>query len=101
MAALGQRPAVDGGSGARCRRTCMVDVMNQCLGDLGNGECAIAGIHVRSVRLVDPHKFRLLRHDDCLLNDERPRARPSPSSTPTRSSTTSPATTCVHPTVSP
>ncbi|PWZ43772.1 hypothetical protein Zm00014a_005656 [Zea mays] len=54
-----------------------VDVMNQCLGDPGGGDCAIAGIHVRcgwfsSVNLVDPLKFRRLRHDDCLLNDGRP-----------------------------
>ncbi|RLN07481.1 TPD1 precursor [Panicum miliaceum] len=86
----------------------MVDVMNRCMGDLGNGECAIAGIHVRCgwfslVRLVDPHKFRLLWHDDCLLNDGQPllmAARPSPSSTPTHSSMTSRVATCVHPTVS-
>jgi hypothetical protein len=44
-------------------------------------ECATAGIHLRcgffsSVSLVDPLKFRRLRHDDCLLdcllNDGRP-----------------------------
>jgi len=54
-----------------------VDVINQCLGDLDGGDCAIAGIHVRcgwfsSVSLVDPRKFRRLGHDDCLLNDGRP-----------------------------
>jgi hypothetical protein len=49
-----------------------VEVTNQCLGD-----CVIAGIHVRcgwfsSVELVDPAKFRRLRHNDCLVNDGRP-----------------------------
>uniref|UniRef100_A0A452Y508 Uncharacterized protein n=1 Tax=Aegilops tauschii subsp. strangulata TaxID=200361 RepID=A0A452Y508_AEGTS len=52
-----------------------VDVMNRCSG--GNGDCAIAGIHVRcgwfsSVSLVDPRKFRRLARDDCLLNDGQP-----------------------------
>ncbi|TVU50349.1 hypothetical protein EJB05_01718, partial [Eragrostis curvula] len=50
-----------------------VEVTNRCLDD----DCAIAGIHVRcgwfsSVALVDPRKFRRLRHNDCLLNDGRP-----------------------------
>ncbi|XP_037406158.1 TPD1 protein homolog 1A-like [Triticum dicoccoides] len=52
-----------------------VDVMNRCSG--GDGDCAIAGIHVRcgwfsSVSLVDPRKFRRLARDDCLLNDGQP-----------------------------
>ncbi|KAL6851893.1 hypothetical protein ACP4OV_020078 [Aristida adscensionis] len=52
-----------------------VDVMNRCASE--DGECAIAGIHVRcgwfsSVSLVDPTKFRRVRHNDCLLNDGRP-----------------------------
>ncbi|KAL6623201.1 hypothetical protein ACP70R_033080 [Stipagrostis hirtigluma subsp. patula] len=52
-----------------------VDVVNRCASD--DGACAIAGIHVRcgwfsSVSLVDPRKFRRVRHNDCLLNDGRP-----------------------------
>ncbi|KAK3139764.1 hypothetical protein QOZ80_5AG0389730 [Eleusine coracana subsp. coracana] len=50
-----------------------VDVINQCIGD----GCAIAGIHVRcgwfsSVVLVDPSKFRRVRHNDCLINGGKP-----------------------------
>jgi hypothetical protein len=52
-----------------------VDVMNRCSG--GDGDCAIAGIHVRcgwfsSVSLVDPRKFRRLARDDCLINNGQP-----------------------------
>ncbi|XP_062202007.1 TPD1 protein homolog 1A-like [Phragmites australis] len=52
-----------------------VEVTNRC--GVDGRECAIAGIHVRcgwfsSVSLVDPRKFRRVRHDDCLLNDGRP-----------------------------
>lgn len=52
-----------------------VDVMNRCSGS--DGECGIAGIHVRcgwfsSVSLVDPRKFRRLAEDDCLVNDGQP-----------------------------
>ena len=52
-----------------------VDVMNRCSG--GDGDCAIAGIHVRcgwfsSVSLVDPRKFRRIARDDCLINDGQP-----------------------------
>ncbi|CAM0949947.1 unnamed protein product [Alopecurus aequalis] len=52
-----------------------VDVMNRC--SAGDGDCAIAGIHVRcgwfsSVSLVDPRKFRRLARDDCLINDGQP-----------------------------
>ncbi|KAI8018363.1 hypothetical protein LOK49_LG04G02308 [Camellia lanceoleosa] len=52
--------------------TYTVEIMNVCVTG-----CDISGIHVScgwfsSARLINPHIFKRLRYDDCLVNDGKP-----------------------------